>query len=110
MVKMSDLNVDISQLPQDVRDKLAELDLELSEGTEEMGRAFVYIRVGAGGCGNVISLPYPSTPSFVYEFYVCLLFAIIPIKNCISYIIQCCADVFMFGDAYYPVLVRYPHP
>lgn len=29
---MSDLNVDISQLPQDVRDKLAELDLELSEG------------------------------------------------------------------------------
>lgn len=29
---MSDLNVDISQLPRDVRDKLAELDLELSEG------------------------------------------------------------------------------
>lgn len=29
---MSDINIDISQLPEDVREKLAELDLELSEG------------------------------------------------------------------------------
>ncbi|XP_057672541.1 disco-interacting protein 2 isoform X8 [Diorhabda carinulata] len=29
---MEDLNIDISKLPEDVRDKLAELDLELSEG------------------------------------------------------------------------------
>lgn len=29
---MSEQGVDITQLPQDVRDKLAELDLELSEG------------------------------------------------------------------------------
>lgn len=48
MVKMSDLNVDISQLPQDVRDKLAELDLELSEGKKCCGHSFVYIRGGSG--------------------------------------------------------------
>lgn len=48
---MSDLNVDISQLPQDVRDKLAELDLELSEG-KQWNEAFVYIdAVAVGGCG-----------------------------------------------------------
>lgn len=29
---MSEFNIDISKLPEDVRDKLAELDLELSEG------------------------------------------------------------------------------
>jgi translation elongation factor EF-1beta len=29
---MADFNVDISVLPEDVREKLAELDLELSEG------------------------------------------------------------------------------
>lgn len=29
---MEDLNLDISKLPEDVREKLAELDLELSEG------------------------------------------------------------------------------
>lgn len=29
---MADLSVDVSKLPEDVRDKLAELDLELSEG------------------------------------------------------------------------------
>ncbi|XP_047003665.1 uncharacterized protein LOC124622103 [Schistocerca americana] len=30
---MAEYNIDISKLPEDVRDKLAELDLELSEGT-----------------------------------------------------------------------------
>lgn len=30
---MADFNIDIAKLPEDVRDKLAELDLELSEGT-----------------------------------------------------------------------------
>lgn len=29
---MADLSVDISKLPDEIRDKLAELDLELSEG------------------------------------------------------------------------------
>lgn len=29
---MADINVDISKLPEDIREKLAELDLELSEG------------------------------------------------------------------------------
>lgn len=29
---MGDFNVDVSKLPEDVREKLAELDLELSEG------------------------------------------------------------------------------
>lgn len=29
---MADLSVDVSKLPDDIRDKLAELDLELSEG------------------------------------------------------------------------------
>ena len=29
---MAEFNLDISKLPDDVRDKLAELDLELSEG------------------------------------------------------------------------------
>ncbi|XP_025836826.1 uncharacterized protein LOC112906611 [Agrilus planipennis] len=29
---MADLDIDISKLPEDVREKLAELDLELSEG------------------------------------------------------------------------------
>lgn len=31
---MGDMNIDISLLPEDVREKLAELDLELSEGTK----------------------------------------------------------------------------
>lgn len=29
---MAEYNIDISKLPEDVREKLAELDLELSEG------------------------------------------------------------------------------
>lgn len=29
---MTDINIDVSKLPEDVREKLAELDLELSEG------------------------------------------------------------------------------
>lgn len=29
---MGDLNIDLSKLPEDVREKLAELELELSEG------------------------------------------------------------------------------
>lgn len=29
---MAELNIDVFKLPEDVRDKLAELDLELSEG------------------------------------------------------------------------------
>lgn len=29
---MAEFNIDISKLPEDVREKLAELDLELSEG------------------------------------------------------------------------------
>lgn len=33
---MADFNIDISKLPEDVRDKLAELDLELSEGTVDI--------------------------------------------------------------------------
>lgn len=33
---MAEFNIDISKLPEDVRDKLAELDLELSEGKEAM--------------------------------------------------------------------------
>lgn len=31
-VAMAEINVDISKLPDDIRDKLAELELELSEG------------------------------------------------------------------------------
>lgn len=31
---MADLSVDISKLPDEIRDKLAELDLELSEGEQ----------------------------------------------------------------------------
>lgn len=33
---MAEFNIDISKLPEDVRDKLAELDLELSEGKLRM--------------------------------------------------------------------------
>jgi hypothetical protein len=33
---MAEFNIDISKLPEDVRDKLAELDLELSEGKQWM--------------------------------------------------------------------------
>lgn len=29
---MTEINVDVSMLPEDIREKLAELDLELSEG------------------------------------------------------------------------------
>lgn len=29
---MAELNIDLAKLPEDVREKLAELDLELSEG------------------------------------------------------------------------------
>jgi hypothetical protein len=31
---MAEFNIDISKLPEDVREKLAELDLELSEGKQ----------------------------------------------------------------------------
>jgi hypothetical protein len=31
---MAEFNIDISTLPEDVREKLAELDLELSEGKQ----------------------------------------------------------------------------
>lgn len=34
---MADLSVDISKLPDEIRDKLAELDLELSEGKFDVG-------------------------------------------------------------------------
>jgi len=34
---MAEFNIDISTLPEDVRDKLAELDLELSEGRQTGG-------------------------------------------------------------------------
>lgn len=64
MAKMSELNVDISQLPQDVRDKLAELDLELSEGRKEMGLAFVYIRWELVAAVMSSRQPQPSTPSY----------------------------------------------
>lgn len=33
---MAELNIDLSKLPEDVRDKLAELDLELSEGKNQI--------------------------------------------------------------------------
>jgi hypothetical protein len=32
---MAEFNIDLSVLPEDVRDKLAELDLELSEGKKK---------------------------------------------------------------------------
>lgn len=32
IMAMAEINVDVSKLPEDVREKLAELDLELSEG------------------------------------------------------------------------------
>lgn len=35
---MAELNVDYSKLPEEVRDKLAELDLELSEGKRSLER------------------------------------------------------------------------
>lgn len=35
---MAEFNIDISKLPEDVRDKLAELDLELSEGKQSSFR------------------------------------------------------------------------
>lgn len=53
---MSDLNVDISQLPQDVRDKLAELDLELSEG-ERRGAVLSWL-VFTLCCGCVATEAY----------------------------------------------------
>lgn len=31
---MADFNIDLTKLPEDVREKLAELDLELSEGRQ----------------------------------------------------------------------------
>lgn len=33
---MSEFNIDVSKLPEDVREKLAELDLELSEGRSNL--------------------------------------------------------------------------
>ncbi|EFA01215.1 hypothetical protein TcasGA2_TC010542 [Tribolium castaneum] len=42
---MGDLNVDISKLPEDVREKLAELDLELSEETNTPHFTFPRIRM-----------------------------------------------------------------
>lgn len=41
---MADLNIDVSKLPEDVRDKLAELDLELSEGECDAKFAFLVNR------------------------------------------------------------------
>lgn len=32
ILTMAEINIDVFKLPEDVRDKLAELDLELSEG------------------------------------------------------------------------------
>lgn len=32
IISMAEINIDISKLPEDIREKLAELDLELSEG------------------------------------------------------------------------------
>lgn len=32
---MAEINIDLTKLPEDVREKLAELDLELSEGIEK---------------------------------------------------------------------------
>lgn len=40
---MGDFGVDMSKLPQDVREKLAELELELSEGKKPWVYFIVYI-------------------------------------------------------------------
>lgn len=32
---MADLGIDVAKLPQEIRDKIAELDLELSEGKHQ---------------------------------------------------------------------------
>ena len=32
IISMADITIDVSKLPEDIREKLAELDLELSEG------------------------------------------------------------------------------
>lgn len=46
---MAEFNIDISTLPEDVRDKLAELDLELSEGKQAVWRrlAIDFVLCGA---------------------------------------------------------------
>lgn len=41
---MADLSVDISKLPDEIRDKLAELDLELSEGKNAVNSALLVDR------------------------------------------------------------------
>lgn len=46
---MADRGVDLSALPKEVRDQLAELDLELSEGKEGEGADGLPGR-GGGGC------------------------------------------------------------
>lgn len=43
---MSEFGLDVNKLPQDVREKLAELDLELSEGKSKYLICFVYIIEG----------------------------------------------------------------
>lgn len=42
---MADFNIDITKLPEDVRDKLAELDLELSEGTVDIATPIIVEKV-----------------------------------------------------------------
>lgn len=42
---MGDINIDVSKLPDDVREKLAELELELSEGKRinaKIKNVFIY--------------------------------------------------------------------
>lgn len=56
---MSEINIDISKLPEDVREKLAELDLELSEGRLKIFKNWSV-----------------STPCFLQEFFYLLLTSI----------------------------------
>lgn len=42
---MADFNIDITKLPEDVRDKLAELDLELSEGNVDIATPIFVVKV-----------------------------------------------------------------
>ena len=51
---MAEFNLDISKLPDDVRDKLAELDLELSEG-EQKNKYFLHLSLLVGACINFSS-------------------------------------------------------
>lgn len=38
---MAEFNIDVTKLPEEVRDKLAELDLELSEGESYVWISFI---------------------------------------------------------------------